>query len=367
MNKIDKLIADLANESSLQLSKSLPLNNMTNQNIHLANEVFDKYARNKVLETRLASKTPTINRTVELVSSKEVMRDYIEKRYENSMLMFTSDFAGFVNIDGDNGCTEMIAFQSSNEISKISITGTPSWVHKTLAKFTNDFDVVGSTVRWVYSEYGEYFPSPLNVERLPIDEMYPFLGEPLTEYYDRFMNSSSNILLLIGPPGTGKTSFIRGLLAHSKTSASVTYDPNILSKDNFFASFLESDTNVMVLEDSDNFLSSRTEGNTMMHKFLNVGDGLVASSSKKLIFSTNLPSITDVDAALVRPGRCHDVLEFKPLTVDQAKVLADKLGIPLFERSDESKPYSIAEIFNSKTNLEPSEKGINRKKTMGFV
>jgi ATP-dependent 26S proteasome regulatory subunit len=48
----------------------------------------------------------------------------------------------------------------------------------------------------------------------------------------------------------------------------------------------------------------------MMHRFLNVGDGLVTTKGKKLIFSTNLPSIRDVDSALVRPGRCFDILNF---------------------------------------------------------
>src|SRR3712207_7327386 len=55
-----------------------------------------------------------------------------------------------------------------------------------------------------------------------------------------------------------------------------------------------------VLEDADNFLRPRKEGNSMMHRFLNVGDGLVTMSHKKMIFSTNLPSVKEVDPALDR-------------------------------------------------------------------
>jgi SpoVK/Ycf46/Vps4 family AAA+-type ATPase len=226
-----------------------------------------------------------------------------------------------------------------------------------------NFEVVTSYIEWVYSSDGNSVNVPLNTERLPVQEMYPFLGEEaLTSYYDRFLASQANILLLIGPPGTGKTTFIRGLLAHSNSSAIVTYDAAILEKDYLFARFIEDETGVMVLEDSDNFLKARSDGNTMMHRFLNVGDGLVTTKGKKLIFSTNLPSIRDVDPALVRPGRCFDILNFAPLNGEQATKLADKLGTT-YDKKD-SGTYSIAEIFNKQL-----ENNTNRKvgSKMGFI
>ena len=184
---------------------------------------------------------------------------------------------------------------------------------------------------------------PLRPDKSPVDEMYPWLGdETLAEYYDRFMESDASILLLIGPPGTGKTTFIRGLLQHANQSAMVSYDANILSKDYVFASFVEGKMGLMVIEDADNFLSSRSEGNDMMHKFLNVGDGLVTTKNKKLIFSTNLPSIRDVDSALIRPGRCFDIITFSNLNKEQAQKLATRVGVEL---AGEKSEYSIAEVF----------------------
>ncbi|NBW23488.1 MAG: ATP-binding protein, partial [Caulobacteraceae bacterium] len=164
----------------------------------------------------------------------------------------------------------------------------------------------------IYGSDGESVNIPLSSEKLPISEMYPFLGsESIEEYYNRFLESSASILLLIGPPGTGKTTFIRGLLYHSAMNAIVTYDDKILERDYIFARFIEDDVGVMVIEDADSFLKPRADGNTMMHRFLNVGDGLISMKRKKLIFSTNLPSVNDVDDALIRPGRCFDILNFE--------------------------------------------------------
>ena len=141
----------------------------------------------------------------------------------------------------------------------------------------------------------------------------------------------------------------------------MTYDNSILGKDHVFADFIEGDRNVFVIEDADNFLGAREDGNDFMHKFLNVGDGLVTTKGKKMIFSTNLPSIKDVDPALTRPGRCYDVLDFQELTVEQAQLLADKLGVELPEQ--EKSTYSIAEVFHKQA----ATKSNKRKRKLGFV
>jgi hypothetical protein len=97
-----------------------------------------------------------------------------------------------------------------------------------------------------------------------------------------------------------------------------------------------------------------------------VGDGLVTTKGKKMIFSTNLPSIRDIDSALIRPGRCFDIVTFDALTVEQAHNLADKLGVklPVRPRGKETKDYSIAEVFNQQSE-NTSKSQTNRK--VGFI
>lgn len=228
------------------------------------------------------------------------------------------------------------------------------------------FEFVTNHIEWLYSNDGQSIEIPLQHDRMPVEEMYPFLdGESLTDYYNNFMKSSASILLLIGPPGTGKTTFIRGMLQHTESSAIVSYDAAVLEKDYVFAQFIEGDKSMMVLEDADMFLKARKEGNTMMHKFLNVGDGLVTTRNKKLIFSTNLPSISDIDPALIRPGRCYDILNFQELNQEQAEKLAKRVGVTLDEKREK---WSIADVFfnlNTHQFKGKNLKSVERK--MGFV
>jgi len=316
--------------------------------IFLGASDFDDFVKAEVVKRRFSEGKSTIFRDLYLLANRKSWRYYSEKKFVDVQITEYNDSSGIIlNTETDN----FITYEVNHNSIHIRMFGDPKWVEETLTDLEKGFPVVGCSIEWVYSSDGSSADVPLNSERLPLKEMYPFLGdETLEEYYKRFMDSNSSILLLIGPPGTGKTTFIRGLLHYSNSSAIVTYDGEILQKDRLFARFIESDSNVMILEDSDTFLKARTDGNTMMHRFLNVGDGLVTTRGKKMIFSTNLPSIRDIDPALIRPGRCFDIIHFSPLKKSEAKILCDKLGVELPDLGEDT--YSIAEIFNQKKDVE---------------
>lgn len=179
--------------------------------------------------------------------------------------------------------------------------------------------------------------------------LYPFIDD-FDTFADRFLASTSNILILQGDPGTGKTTFIKHLIERQAKRAYLTYDSQILSDDNIFAQYMQdASAGSFIIEDADLFLKSRADGNGMVARFLNIGDGLIKMKDKKLIFSTNLPNVNDIDPALLRPGRCFQVINFRNLTATEAKVIADTRG---FELPVDKNTYTLAEVFNSPVKTE---------------
>ena len=241
----------------------------------------------------------------------------------------------------------------------ITVSGDPELCDAWMHRIGGQFPKAENLIEWVYNRRGDEISVPLNY-RPAIQAAYPWLDKPVLSYIDDYIDSEACVLILIGPPGTGKTTFIKNLIHRAGGNAKVAYDEEVLKGDDFFAQFMESQSNFLIMEDADSFLSSRQDGNTMMHKFLNVSDGLISIKDKKVVFSTNLPNISDIDSALLRPGRCFDVLEFRPLTRKEAQGVLDEVGAkePLRDGSE----FTLAEIFGQ----QPSE-GKHRKRGAGFV
>lgn len=326
-----------------------------NEKIFLGVSDFDDLITSDILKRRVDANKKTVHRDTTVLCNREHWAEWAENEYADTLYVQGNSSGGFIIFEED---LNYITYSVDSNTTTVRAFGDIEFCENVIATVEEQFDIVTSHIEWIYSSDGNSVNVPLNRDRLPVEEMYPFLkGESLESYYNRYLESSANILLLIGPPGTGKTTFIRGLLAMTNSSAIVSYDSQILEKDSFFARFIEGDETIMVLEDSDAFLKSRSDGNTMMHRFLNVGDGLVTTKGKKMIFSTNLPSIRDIDSALVRPGRCFDIITFDTLDQKEAELLAKRLDAKLDGEQDK---WSIAEVFNKQTN-----KPNDRK--MGFV
>lgn len=245
-----------------------------------------------------------------------------------------------------------------------------SVIEKKIVEFMHKYKPTrNAVVSWMFrTQHG------MSQTEVQIDEphkvepvLYPWMNVHPEEYMKRFLESDSSILIMLGPPGTGKTNFLRNLMYKFKLKTMITYDSDLLNNDQLFIDFLiggrGSNYDLLIMEDSDNMIRSRDESidNHFVSKFLNVGDGLIKMPNKKMIFTANLTDFRQVDQALMRPGRCFDALEFRTLTFDEAEKISQKYGLPI---DTSKKSFTLAEIFNPKTDLHDQK--IAMKSKVGF-
>jgi hypothetical protein len=312
-------------------------------NTNFVTDDYQNYIISTFCDSRLERNISTSSRKIDLSTDIKSFKNFL---IEENIISLENETTNLFAISQDRDL--IVCYRDKTWAISISLHGSKSKIDEFVQKLEHKFNHNPCYIRWVYDpQYLESMTMPINNKNMPTEEMYPFLGEEtLASYYDRFINSSANILVLIGLPGTGKTTMIRGMLAHARKSATLTYHPKVLEQDAFFVNWLESEDMFLILEDSDTLLLPREDGNEMMSRFLNMGDGLMSFQNKKIIFSTNLPNVADIDDALTRPGRCFDILEFDYLDRSQAKKLCDKFEIEL----PDGDKLTVSEIFASKKN-----------------
>jgi hypothetical protein len=189
----------------------------------------------------------------------------------------------------------------------------------------------------------------------PYDEAYPTLLEPVAAFIARYLASRETVLILQGPPGTGKTRLVRAILAamsaRKADSANVLYtaDMRALESDEIFVEFITGSHDAFVIEDADHLLMARANGNVDLHRFLAVADGVVRAQGRKIIFTTNLPNIGDIDAALVRPGRCFAAMRTRALERSEAELLLSRISNGCVAENQESAACALPPNIRSIT------------------
>jgi SpoVK/Ycf46/Vps4 family AAA+-type ATPase len=148
----------------------------------------------------------------------------------------------------------------------------------------------------------EVHPIPTYLETLAREL---FLDHGYLSRVDRLLRDKRQIIFY-GPPGTGKTRLVRAILAalsrRKGDSARVLYtaDRRTLENDEIFVEFITGSHEAFVVEDADHVLAARSDGNAHLHRFLAVADGVVRALGRKIIFTTNLHNVGDIDEALLR-------------------------------------------------------------------
>lgn len=178
---------------------------------------------------------------------------------------------------------------------------------------------------------------------------------------------SGRVVILEGPPGTGKTHLIKSFLLEVTEAMFVLVPPDLLAElagPDLLPVLMDNKTSynhkgplVLILEDADRCLVKR-DGKNMnsIQSLLNLSDGILGSLLDLRIIATTNASKLEIEDAILRPGRLSQRIEVGLLSPKEASNLYKKLVPKNTASFDEQK--SLAEIYSlaRKEGWKPSTK-----------
>jgi len=238
----------------------------------------------------------------------------------------------------------------------------------------------GSRVHlFIKDQYGEYSFQPINVnvpEGIDLKLNYGSKFEEVdSTIKERLTNNKSGLFMFHGPPGTGKTTYIKylaGQINRDFIYIPTTMIENFTSDPNCLNVLIQKSNSIIILEDAEKAIMKRQgDGldSSAVSALLNLSDGILSDILKtSVILTYNCPK-QDIDIALRRKGRLQVDYEFGKLSVSDSKKLAKHLSYKKDTIEGITKPMAVADIYNLEKEVDLNEEKPdeeNKDRVVGF-
>lgn len=155
-----------------------------------------------------------------------------------------------------------------------------------------------------------------------VQEAFNLIGESISD-----KEPDGRLSILEGPPGTGKTHFVKAIITANPKANYCFIPSNMvggLAEPSFVSLLLDirsvSKPTVLVIEDADVALTSRDESNmSILSTLLNLTDGMMGDALNIRVLATTNAKVSQLDSAVLRPGRLLSKLHLGKLPKAQAQ------------------------------------------------
>lgn len=197
---------------------------------------------------------------------------------------------------------------------------------------------------------------------------------PESRVEDFIKMDKGGIMIFNGMPGCGKSTYLKSLIfKYPDINFVITPQYLLLNQENFRQllfnmSYGEKDC-IYIIEDCEQLLVQRENNNaqfsSIIGDILNYTDGIFGDLTRtKFIFTFNT-NLNNIDKAILRPGRLFLRYEFLPLSGENLKKMADKLGYELTEE-EIIKGIPLSELYY-KAKTSDLEVCVKKKNKVGFI